>query len=91
MVYCKLTITNNVNDDVTVRWTSFASIDERDVWIKEMREEKNIWNYRTRGAVSFRYYEFENYDAENILNISMSEFSGMSLGNFIDILKALLK
>lgn len=83
----KLEITNNINDSKYIRWNYFETELERDKWVSEMKEEQHIWNYKTDGAVSFRDYDFYNYTKDNILNMDMSEFEGMTFGGFIGLVK----
>lgn len=85
--FVKLVVTNDINDDRRIEWSFFDTEEERDKWIAEMKEEEDKWNYKTPGSVSFRDYDFEYYNMENIMNSSMSEFEGMSFSDFIMIMK----
>ena len=87
----KLEVTNNINNDVRVEWKFFDSVSDREKWIAEMKKEEDDWNYKTEGAISFRNYEFYNYNSENILDMDMSEFSGMLFRDFLSILKGMSK
>ena len=85
----RLEITNSVNDSEINKWMFFNTIEERDIWETEMRKEEIDWNYHTSGAVSTRYYSFSYYTPETILEMSMSELDGLSLGDFLRLIKIL--
>jgi hypothetical protein len=83
----KLEVTNDVNDNRRVEWKFFDTIDERDAWVEIMKDEEYEWNNNTEGALSIRDYEFRYYDKENILRQELSDFAGMTIEAFFDVLK----
>jgi len=85
-ILSKLTISNSVNDDTYIEWGTFETEESMQLWKKEKEIEQNEWNYHTSGAMSYRHYDFSVYNADNILNMSMDEFNGMSLKLFIEII-----
>ena len=83
----KLEITNNINENIIIEWVLFATNEEKDKWIQEKRQEEHKWNYETSGVQSIRYYYFEEYSASTLLDFDISELKGMTLKDFIKIIK----
>lgn len=51
------------------------------------KEEEDKWNYRTAGVVSMRFYSFDEYLISNLLETDISELQGMTLRDFIGVIK----
>lgn len=83
----KLEITNSRNDDKRIEWFFCDTDEEKNKWIQEKKEEENKWNYHTVGAVSMRFYSFNEYLISNLLDTDISELEGMTLRDFIGVIK----
>lgn len=83
----KLEITNSRNDDKRINWVFFETEEEKKQWIDEMKKEEDKWNFHTSGAVSMRYYYFNEYSISKLMEIDISELSGMKLKDFILLIK----
>lgn len=83
----KLEVTNSVNDDKDIEWFFYNSETIRDEWKKEKEEEQNKWNYHTQGAMSFRYYSFDDHMIDELLEFGMDYFEGMKLKDFLTLMK----
>ena len=83
----KLEITNSRNDDKNVEWFFCNTEEEKRKWIDEKKEEEDKWNYNTPGAVSTRYYSFQEYLISNLMENRISELEGMILRDFVEIIK----
>ena len=83
----KLEITNNRNDNKSVEWFFCDTEEEKKQWIDEKKEEEDKWNYHTSGAVSTRYYNFNEYLISNLMETNISELEGMTLRDFIGVIK----
>jgi len=82
----KLSVTNDRNDNCNVEW-DFSDDEESSKWWRMTKEEEaQIWNYKTPGAVSYRFYEFRTWTSETILDASMDELEGMTLKQFKEII-----
>ena len=57
----KLEITNSRNDNKSVEWFFCNTDEDKNRWIQEKNEEQEKWNYHTSGAMSTRYYYFNEY------------------------------
>jgi hypothetical protein len=82
----KAEISNNVNDGINIEW--FASDDEAEIlrFKNEKEEEVNRWNYHTPGAISIRSVYFSNYQANQIKECTLEEFSTMKLKDFLQLI-----
>ena len=83
----KLEITNSRNDDKRIVWFFCDTDEEKNKWIQEKKEEEDKWNYHTAGAVSMRFYSFNEYLISNLLDTDISELEGMTLRDFIGVIK----
>ncbi len=83
----KLEITNSRNDDKRVEWFFCDTEEEKNQWIDKKKKEKDKWNYHTEGAVSIRYYNFSEYLISNLMETDISELEGMTLMDFIGVIK----
>lgn len=54
----KLEITNDRNNEKITERHFFDTIEEKESFICEKRKEEDDWNYRTKGAFSFKSYFF---------------------------------
>ncbi len=86
----KLEITNTINDDKTVHWYFCETEEEKKTWIDDHIQDKIRWNYHTSGAMSIRYYDFMEYDTNNILSLNLSELRDMTVLDFLNLVKNLL-
>jgi len=82
----KLEITNSRNDDKRIEWFFCDTEKEKKEWIDERKKEENKWNYHTQGAVSTRYYYFNEYKISELMERDVSEFQGMKLSDFIQLI-----
>jgi hypothetical protein len=83
----KLKVTNSHNDNESIEWFFALTQNAIDSWIKEKDEEQRIWNHETAGAVSYRYYNYTEYDMASILEYTLDELEGMRLKDFLNIIK----
>ena len=83
----KLEVTNSRNDDCRIEWFFCDTDEEKNKWIQEKKEEENKWNYHTPGAVSRRSYYFNENTIDGLLRYDISELQGMTLQDFITIIK----
>ena len=60
---------------------------EQKEWIRQKQFEQQQWNYDTAGAVSFRYYDYNSYTNETILEVPMNELKGLKLGELLQLIK----
>jgi hypothetical protein len=86
----KLEITNSRNDSKGVQWFFCDTDEEKKEWINKKKKEEDKWNYHTPGAVSMRFYNFDEYLTSNLMEMDISELEGMKLKNLIEIIKACL-
>lgn len=86
----KLEIINSANDDKKVEWFFCNTSEEKHNWIREKRIEEDKWNYHTPGANSIRYYSFTEYLISNLLEEDISELKGLTLRDFVEIIKNLI-
>jgi hypothetical protein len=83
----RLTVTNSVNDNTDIEWGFFETESEQMIWRQDKETEQRDWNHNTPGAQSYRYYDFEEYTPEELLDMDMSQFEGLSLREFLLIVK----
>lgn len=83
----KLTVTNSVNDNVNIEWGFFNSEEEKRTWKDRKLKEQDKWNHHTNGAVSYRYYDFCDYETEDVLKMKMDELQGMTVKEFFNVIK----
>ena len=83
----KLEITNSRIDNKRVEWFFCDTEEEKKKWINEKKEEEYKWNYHTEGAGSIRFYSFSEYLISNLLETDISELEGMTLRDFIGVIK----
>jgi hypothetical protein len=83
----KLEITNSRNNDKHVEWFFCDTEEEKKQWIDKKKKEEDKWNYHTSGAVSMRYYNFNEYLISNLMETDISELEGMKLKDFIVVIK----
>ena len=83
----KLEITNSRNDNKHVEWFFCDTEEEKKKWIDEKKKEKDEWNYNTFGAPGIRYYDFNEYLISNLMETDISELEGMTLKDFIGVIK----
>lgn len=83
----QLTITNSRNDDERFEWFITTDLEEQQAWIREKQDEQRDWNYETPGAVSFRYYSYDHFTSETILDVPINELKGLRLGELLQIIK----
>ena len=83
----RLEITNSRNDGKTIEWFFCDTEEEKNKWIQEKNEEKDKWNYHTRGGISNRYYSFYEYLISDLLELDISNLEGMTLNDFIGVIK----
>lgn len=82
----KVEITNSVNDDMHIEWFFTKTEEEKTTLISEKKEEQNKWNHHTPGAMSWRYYSITEYSPKEILELDISELTGMKLRDFLSLL-----
>ena len=83
----QLTITNSRNEDERYEWLITTDLEEQKEWIRQKQFEQQQWNYDTAGAVSFRYYDYNSYTNETILEVPMNELKGLKLGDLLQLIK----
>lgn len=83
----QLTISNSRNDDERFEWFITTDLEEQQAWIREKQDEQRVWNYETPGAVSFRYYSYDHFTSETILDEAMHNLKGLTLRDFLSIIK----
>ena len=83
----RLEITNSRNDGKTIEWFFCDTEEEKNKWIQEKNEEKDKWNYHTIGGISIRYYSFYEYFISDLLELDISSLQGMTLKDFIGVIK----
>ena len=83
----KLEITNSRNDDKRIEWFFCDTDEEKNKWIKEKKDEEDKWNYHTPVSISMRFYSFNEYLISNLLETDISELEGMTLRDFIGVIK----
>lgn len=83
----KLEITNSRNDNKSVEWFFCNTDEDKNRWIQEKNEEQEKWNYHTSGAMSTRYYYFNEYLIGDLLESDISELQGMKLKDIIAVIK----
>ena len=87
----KLEITNNITEDRQIEWFFCDTNEEIITFYKEKELERKTWNYHTIGAQSTRYYFFTEYTMSSLLEMNISELQGMTVKEFIEIVKSQLK
>jgi len=83
----KITIDNSVNEDYQTQWIVAKTRKKLDKLIDEIKDEVYNWNYNTPGAVSHRYFSSDYYTSDQIIDFKMDELEGMTVKQFIEILK----
>lgn len=84
----KLEVTNSVNDSRRIEWFFYNTEKEKEVWVAEKDEEADKWNYHTAGAMSTRFYNYNYYEIEKLLEYSIDELEGMKLKDVLEIIKS---
>ena len=82
----KLTITNTVNENKSITWFFCDDIDDRTKWISDKNKEADTFNF-SEGSNAYRYYSFDEYQTEDMINLHVNEFENMSIRDFIEIIK----
>ena len=82
----KLTISNTANDNRAVEWYFCDEIDDVTKWISEKNKEEDEWNYKTDGANSIRYYAFDEYLSEDLLEVCINELDGIKIKDLITLI-----
>lgn len=81
-----LIITNSVNDDVSRKWFITTSDEEKKKLKDDKEKERDDWNYKTPGAVSYRYYDWEEYSEDRFDKLTLSDLKGLPIMMLIKII-----
>ena len=85
IVAIKLEITNNVNDNTDYSWYFPINDEVKETWKNSRLKEQQDWN-KDKSVRSIRYYSFEEFTKDALLECDVTELKGLSLNQFIKLL-----
>ena len=85
IVAIKLEISNTVNDNLSYEWFFPPNDEVRETWKNSRLKEQQNWN-NDKSVRSVRYYSFEEFTKDALLECDVTELKGLSLNQFIKLL-----
>ena len=86
IIAIQLEISNTINDDLKYEWFFPPNDEVKETWKNSRLKEQQDWN-NDKSVRSTRYYSFEEFTKDSLLEFDVTQLKGLSLKQFIKLLK----
>jgi hypothetical protein len=85
IIAIQLEISNTVNDDLSYEWFFPPNDEVKETWKNSRKREEQAWN-NDKSVRSTRYYSFQEFTKDSLLECDVTQLKGLSLKQFIKLL-----